>query len=273
MMVDTKYLDGSALYGDDLAPGEIARWYAQEEQGFYRLATEVYKLEASGSYSYEYDALNAFHGFDRLRDRRFDTCVALGCAAGDDVAPLADRVERFIGIEPAEEWWGDRIGGRPARFIKPLPSGDIPLPDDGADLFVSLGVLHHIPNVSHVLAEAHRILRPGGLLVFREPITSMGDWTQARYGLTRNERGLPLPWLHDRLDRIGFDIVREAPCMTNALAKIARRVVPGHLYAHRGYVALDAAVSRMLAFNISYHRTAFLKRIAPSNVFVIAAKR
>ena len=59
MMVDTKYLDGSALYGDDLAPGEIARWYAQEEQGFYRLATEVYKLEASGSYSYEYDALNA----------------------------------------------------------------------------------------------------------------------------------------------------------------------------------------------------------------------
>jgi SAM-dependent methyltransferase len=134
-------------------------------------------------------------------------------------------------------------------------------------------VLHHIPNVSHVLAEAHRILRPGGLLVFREPITSMGDWTQARYGLTRNERGLPLPWLHDRLDRIGFDIVREAPCMTNALAKIARRVVPGHLYARRGYVALDAAVSRMLAFNISYHRTAFLKRIAPSNVFVIAAKR
>jgi SAM-dependent methyltransferase len=268
-----QYLSGSMLYGDDLAPREIERWYAQEEQGFYKLATEFYKLETSGSYSYEYDALNAFHGFDRLQGRRFGTCVALGCAAGDDVAPLARQVERFVGIEPAETWWTDTIGGRPARFIKPQPSGDIALPEAGADLFVSLGVLHHIPNVSHVLAEAHRILEPGGLVVLREPITSMGDWTRARYGLTRNERGLPLPWLRGRLDRIGFEILHEAPCMTNALAKIAQRVLPGHLYARRGYVALDAAVSRFLAFNISYHRTALLRRIAPSNIFLVAAKR
>jgi ubiquinone/menaquinone biosynthesis C-methylase UbiE len=34
-------------------------------------------------------------------------------------------------------------------------------------------VLHHIPNVEHVLAELARVLTPGGLALIREPIHSV----------------------------------------------------------------------------------------------------
>lgn len=44
---------------------------------------------------------------------------------------------------------------------------DLPHPDDGFDAVLMLGPLYHLPDPSHrarALAEAHRVLRPGGLL-------------------------------------------------------------------------------------------------------------
>ncbi|UZG57434.1 class I SAM-dependent methyltransferase [Rhodococcus opacus] len=63
----------------------------------------------------------------------------------------------------------------PVEFVLAQQSGDIALADQSADLIVCLGVLHHIPNVSHVLREFARVCEPGGYLVLREPVHSMGD--------------------------------------------------------------------------------------------------
>jgi ubiquinone/menaquinone biosynthesis C-methylase UbiE len=40
----------------------------------------------------------------------------------------------------------------------------LPFPDNYFDCVYSFGVLHHIPDVSRVLAEIHRVLKPGGML-------------------------------------------------------------------------------------------------------------
>lgn len=40
----------------------------------------------------------------------------------------------------------------------------IPFPDNHFDVVHSFGVLHHIPDVDRVLAEIHRVLKPGGIL-------------------------------------------------------------------------------------------------------------
>jgi SAM-dependent methyltransferase len=64
------------------------------------------------------------------------------------------------------------------------------IPLESLDLAMSLGVLHHIPNVTKVLSEMIRVLKVGGVLLIREPIHSMGDWNSPRFGLTKNERGI-----------------------------------------------------------------------------------
>ena len=268
--INEDVLDGRLLYGDDFDVEEIQRWYNDEERGFYDLATAHYGVTSEGGdYDYEYDALNRFHAFRYLSRFKFERCLAFGCARGDDVAPLAPVVDEFIGIEPVEEWWSDNIRGKPAHFMKPSVRGDIDLPSESVDLVTSLGVLHHIPNVTHVMAELARLLRPGGYFVLREPISWMGDWRRARPGLTTNERGLPLTWIEQTTAKVGLHPVRLRLCQFNALEIAFKRVGLHDLTRSMGFVRFDYCVSLAMSWNVRYRRESFFTKLAPSSVFGI----
>ncbi len=263
-------LGGTSLYGDNFPPEQIADWYAQEETGYLDLLTDHYQsADREGNYDYEYDALNRFHAIKLISTRQFSCCVALGCAAGGDVAPLAPMVQRFIGIEPAEKWWRSEIGGKPARYLKPTIVGDIALDSNSADLATSFGVLHHIPNVSHVVGELARVLRPGGIFVVREPISWMGDWRRVRPGLTRNERGVPIEWFERTTSEKGFRLVRRRLCMFSGCSMVAKRLGLSRPYTSMPVVALDWIVSEGLRWNLHYRRDTTMKKIAPGSAFWI----
>jgi len=83
-------ISGRALYGDNFSPDQIREWYDTEVTGYFDLLADHYKAtDADNKYNYSYHALNQFHAIAGLLDRHFETCLALGCAAGDDIAPLA----------------------------------------------------------------------------------------------------------------------------------------------------------------------------------------
>jgi SAM-dependent methyltransferase len=261
------YLSGRKLYGDDLDQREIARWFRDEEYGYYKLTQR-----RSAPRGYEYHALNEFHGYRHIGRRRFRQCLALGCAKGDDVLPVAAQVDRFLAVEPAEQWWSDAIGGTAATYVKPNPDGSIPSENGVNDLVVCLGILHHIPNVSRVLGEIGRVLSPGGLFLLREPIHTMGDWRQPRPGLTKNERGLPLDWLEHILEENGLVVQRRALCMVIPLARVSKALGMTAPYASSMFVRADAMLSAALRWNLHYHRRGMLQRLAPSSVFYILRK-
>ena len=264
---ERRYFLGERVYGDDFSLAQIKEWYEQEESGYYDLT------KTRGVYTYGYHALNRLHGFACLRGRTFDCCLALGCARGDDITPLAPQVRKFIAIEPAEQWWSDNIGGTPASFRKPAISGDIPLPDNAADLATCFGVLHHIPNASHVLREIARVMRPGGISLIREPILTMGDWRRPRRGLTRNERGFPLAWLDETIASTGFQVVRRRLCMFPGTKRLARVLPLGPPYNSRLLTMLDWVVSATLSWNLHYHRDTVFKKVAPGSVFYVLEKQ
>lgn len=255
------------IYGDDFGPDALAQWFAEEKNGYYDL-TQTYGKD----WAYEYHALNDFHAWRHLSTRRFGACLVLGCAAGEDVLPIAPRVDRFVAIEPAEQWWKSHIGGKPAQYLMPEVDGTIPCPSESIDLAVSLNTLHHIPNVSYVLNETIRTLRPGGLLVLNEPISTMGDWRFPRRGLTKNERGFPIKWLDQTLIDKGISIKRRAFCMFPLFPRLARLLRMRSAYLSKSMVFADAALSGLLSFNLYYHRSSVLKKLAPHNVFYIAEK-
>lgn len=263
-------ISGRSLYGDNFSSEQIREWYDSEVTGYFDLLSNHYKVtDADNQYSYEYDALNQFHAIGRLRNRQFDTCLALGCAAGDDIAPLAPVVRRFIAVEPAEKWWRDDIGGKPAIYMSPSPIGDIKLDSATVDLATSFGVLHHIPNVSHVVGEIARVLKPGGLFVLREPISSMGDWRKARAGLTANERGLPIEWFESLARTTGFKILARHACMFGPLSAIIRKLGISSPFASMPIVKLDWLISEVFRWNARYWRDTFAKKLAPSSAFWI----
>jgi SAM-dependent methyltransferase len=259
---------GRSLYGDNFSSDQIQEWYDSEVTGYFDLLSDHYKLtDVGGEYAYQYAALNHFHAFDLLLQRQFDVCLALGCAAGDDIAPLAPAVRQFIAIEPAEKWWRDSIGGKPAVYMKPSPIGDIALESGSVDLATSIGVLHHIPNVSHVVAEIARVLRPGGLFVLREPISSMGDWRKGRAGLTAHERGLPMKWFETLAQDKGFRVVARRACMFGPLSAVSKKLRISRPFAALPFVIIDYLLSQALRWNTRYWRDSFAKKLAPSSAF------
>jgi SAM-dependent methyltransferase len=273
-LISDDQLSGKWLYGDDFSPDQIKEWYDQEKDAFYNIMKDYYRVVGRDDrYEYEYDALNHLHAFSLLLRRRFTCCVALGCAAGDDVAPLAPVVDRFFAIEPTEKWWRPEIGGKPARYVKPSILGDIDLADESADLATSLSVLHHIPNVSHVVGEIARVLRPGGLFVVREPISWMGDWRGPRPGITVNERGMPLGWFETMVGEVGFTIIRRRLCVLGPLTVILRRLGISRPYAVMPITLIDWLLSEALRGNVSYRRDRIAKKIAPGCAFWLLEKQ
>ncbi len=262
---ESKFFSGEHLFGDDFDREAIRHWYAQEEHGYYQLA------RSGGAYVYGYHALNAFHAF-RFLARRYGTCLAFGCARGDDVMPLAGRVDRFIAIEPAEQWWSTSIAGTPAQYLKPSPEGNIPLDDAVVDLIVCLGVLHHIPNASHVFSEMLRVLAPGGNLVVREPICTMGDWRRPRKGLTPNERGFPPGWMEARAAAGGLALRRKAYCLFPLTTRVARWLGMEPAFNRPILVQMDALLSLLFCWNLHYHRDSPVKKLAPIDICCVLEK-
>lgn len=170
----SEYLEGKKLYGDDFTLGEIKAWYEDEEEAYASLA------KGRHDYVYEYHGMNSEFGFRFLPDAvRFHDVLGFGSAYGCELIPIIDRIDRITIVEPSSSFACKDIEDVPVMYVKPAITGDLPFQRDFFDLITCLGVLHHIPNVSKVVDELYRCLKPGGCALIREPISSMGDWTKA----------------------------------------------------------------------------------------------
>ncbi len=95
--------------------------------------------------------------------------VDLGCGR---TAPLVQllvrqgRAQRGIGVDCDVE---DSSPHPDVHFVATNLNAHIPLPDEDTDAVVSLAVLEHLTAPDTYLAEAYRILRPGGTLFLTTP--------------------------------------------------------------------------------------------------------
>jgi len=261
------YFSGAAVYGDDFDAPRIARWYGVDARDL----SDVFARPApqGASEDYEYHALNHYYAYRYLAGRRFRQCLAFGCARGDDVAPIAGQVERFLAVEPVECHWRPDIAGTPVTYRKPALGGRIDCADGANDLTVCLHALHHVPNASALLAEFARVTVPGGLFILREPISTMGDWRRPRRGLTANERGFPVPWLEGRFAALGFAVRHRGFCafpLTERLAPLVGVKLP---YNSPLLVRLDRMACALTEWNIAYHRDSLRRKFAPGAAYYV----
>jgi ubiquinone/menaquinone biosynthesis C-methylase UbiE len=105
------------------------------------------------------------------------TVIDIGCGPGTDLSRLADAVTvtgRVIGIDRDPRMRAEaarRLAGRPQAGIRDGDAHHLPLADASADRARTDRVLQHLADPARAVAEARRLLRPGGVLGMAEP-----DW-------------------------------------------------------------------------------------------------
>ncbi|GIG88676.1 methyltransferase domain-containing protein [Plantactinospora endophytica] len=119
------------------------------------------------------DAADALAGAAQLRARSYEllrlapgaTVVDVGCGAGRAVAELTGQGASAVGVDldPA------MLAAAQARFpdidVREADAADLPLPDGQTHGYRADKVYHVLPDPHAALAEARRVLAPGGRIV------------------------------------------------------------------------------------------------------------
>ena len=260
------YLSGKKLIGNDYNSEQISKWYEEEKDAYPQLIKE-------SDYIYSYHMLNKICGFDLILNDLPDnmTVCGFGSAYGDELDPIVDFCSSITLIDSSASFHSEKIGGH-IKYIQANSSGIIDLPENHFDLITCFGVLHHIPNVSFVLSELHRCLKPNGILLVREPTTSMGDWRKRREGVTKNERGIPREIFSNFLLDLDFILLRKNACFFPPLTRLYAGLGLS-IFRYKVPTILDCILCKIFSFNYSYHRTSFFKKLAPASEFYVCKKK
>jgi len=124
---------------------------------------------------------------DRQIDWKGKAVLDLGCAGGFMAEALEGRGAQVTGIDPAEgaiaaaRAHADQAGRAIAYDVGVGEA--LPYDDTGFDAVVCVDVLEHVSDLTRVLAEVTRVLRPGGLFLFdtinRNPLARLATITVA----------------------------------------------------------------------------------------------
>lgn len=152
---------------------------------------------AEGSAEF-FDALDArrylLEGFieryARFADQAGRRVLEIGCGAGGDLLRFARAGARVTGVDlsPHSIALARRrfeLVGLPAD-LRVADAEALPFPDGRFDLVYSWGVLHHTPDTPCALAEAARVLAPGGraciMLYHRHSLFALQAWLRYAFG-------------------------------------------------------------------------------------------
>ncbi|WP_420863213.1 bifunctional 2-polyprenyl-6-hydroxyphenol methylase/3-demethylubiquinol 3-O-methyltransferase UbiG [Algirhabdus cladophorae] len=125
--------------------------------------------------------------FDKQIDWQGKTVLDLGCAGGFMAEAIAAKGAQVTGIDPAQD--AIEVAKRHASQTGFDISYDVgvgehlPYPDAIFESVVCVDVLEHVQDLSQVLTEVARVLKPGGLFLYdtinRNPIAQLATITVA----------------------------------------------------------------------------------------------
>jgi ubiquinone/menaquinone biosynthesis C-methylase UbiE len=98
--------------------------------------------------------------------------LEVGCGRGVGAEVILDRLgaAKVTAVDLDEsmiELARRRLHGRGVE-LSVADVCDLDLPSGSIDTVVDFGIIHHVPDWQQALVEIHRVLRPGGLLLFEE---------------------------------------------------------------------------------------------------------
>ncbi len=264
--------DPAEPLGNDYGENEIEEWYRDEERfhnqfedGLPGKSWVIYRTFDQG-YAFE----KYFHPKPESRVLDF------GCAEGSDIELLhAGHSFQLYGIDASEtQLQRFRMRYPGSEIKKATQIGKIEYEEHFFDYIIVISTLHHIPNVSYVLSELARVLKPNGLMIIREPISYLRPVGQepAKKGTSPHERGIPEGFMLKEFDKLGLELLQMRYSFSTPVMLVVARITALEKVSRLVLIA-DRFVSMLLSLNTRYYRASLLEKIAPGGAYFVVRKK
>jgi SAM-dependent methyltransferase len=115
------------------------------------------------------------YAYALLGDVRGSLVLDFGCGSGENSLLLARRGARVIGVDISEallKLARQRMSVNGLDGVADFVAGsahDLPARADSVDVVLGIAILHHL-DLAATEREVHRVLKPGGVAIFQEPV-------------------------------------------------------------------------------------------------------
>ncbi len=115
------------------------------------------------------------------------------CGKGEAVILLGDKMEHAVAVDISTVMLNYAVSEQEGNNKITFVQGDattLPLATSMFDTAVMLGGIHHVGDRENLFKEVSRILKPGGLFIYREPVSDFFLWRLIRYFIYRISNAL-----------------------------------------------------------------------------------
>lgn len=186
----------------------------------------------------------------RTLSRQFETMIPLagplrlldiGCGTGQSRQLYADRAKLYCGIDLSQRALEIARSRFPDSCWERADACALPFADASWDVVAFSSVLHHIPHFGRALAEAYRVLKPGGYAFafdpnLLHPAMALFRWPRSplylAQGVSPNERPLTPGELRGAFGASGFDKIRQHCQSDIPYRAVAPRLIHSCLWAY-----------------------------------------
>jgi len=164
---------GIPLFADEFCSEE-----ALIQQKHYDTIADAYAENLQYPHTLEYmsyldDALREVVDLENL-----GVCAEVCCGTGEAFAMFEDAIPTGLGVDVSISMLrkGQSAFGNPRLHFVQGDATQLPLADDSVDTVFMLGGIHHVPDRVALFSQVFRVLKPGGVFIWREPVSDFWLW-------------------------------------------------------------------------------------------------
>ena len=115
---------------------------------------------------------------EHVSSENLGVCAEICCGTGEGFSLFSESIDKGVGVDVSSSMLskGKQSLNNPRLHFVQGDATQLPLVSNSFDSVIMLGGIHHVPDRQALFRQISRILKPGGVFIWREPVSDFWLW-------------------------------------------------------------------------------------------------